>query len=430
MSRHEGAGARGAARCRLGALARGLRTGWSVAARSLGVIVVLLVLNEALGWGWDAATGSASSPPVAQRILVGEAPAPAKGSAPTQPLDPLAASPQLRGYPWAREFFREFADAADLYAPFRAEANGDFRGRYLNVDDGVRRSYEPKVAAGHPAPTLTFYGGSTMWGEAQRDGWTIPSVVARLAAAAGFPIRVVNRGVRGYVSWDEALLFEDDLANRPRPDFAVFYDGWNDTSLQSLAEVVGQPTQYLVTGVRGRLAARDKAERQALSEPGSHQRAERNQLPARTALRDLWNRYQRHSLVQKFLGKVHDLFATAPAGAAALPQDTATDRAGRAAARVYLRARRISLALAADHRVRPVFFWQPQQNTYDPTSPRHAADPLVRAPTINIADAMGDRAGEVYLDGGHTNELGARLVAEAMWKHLEPLVRAWYRAHG
>src|SRR5262249_39715634 len=130
-------------------------------------------------------------------------------------------------------------------------------------------------------------------------------------------------------------------------------------------------------------------------------------------------------------GKAHDLLGAMPAGAANPdPEEVAAQR-GRLMAKVYVRSRRISIALAAQHRVTPIFFFQPDRLDDEKISPRYTADRLVGPPPIDITDAMkGHQPTDIYLDTGHTNELGAQLVAQAMWRHLRPQVDAWYRTHG
>ncbi len=48
---------------------------------------------------------------------------------------------------------------------------------------------------------------------------------------------------------------------------------------------------------------------------------------------------------------------------------------------------------------------------------------------MSIAGCL-DGHEDVYLADWHTNEEGARLVAECMWAELGPGVRSWYRGHG
>ena len=60
-------------------------------------------------------------------------------------------------------------------------------GRYVNVEHGVRRSYEPPAGGSGRPRQVYFFGGSAMFGLFQRDEHTIPSEFARLAAARRHP---------------------------------------------------------------------------------------------------------------------------------------------------------------------------------------------------------------------------------------------------
>lgn len=84
------------------------------------------------------------------------------------------------------------------------------------------------VDAPPEAPVVWFLGGSTMFGVGQRDDHTIPNEVARLAAADGRPVTVVNLAVESWVNWQETLRFIELLTLGRQPDVVVFYDGVNE----------------------------------------------------------------------------------------------------------------------------------------------------------------------------------------------------------
>jgi hypothetical protein len=73
------------------------------------------------------------------------------------------------------------------------------------------------------------------------------------------------------------------------------------------------------------------------------------------------------------------------------------------------------------HGVEPFFFWQPVQ--LDPGQPYRELAERLPPPVIDLSHVLDDPPREVYLDGGHTNELGAQLVAEAMYPHLVEALR-------
>ncbi|OWY59197.1 hypothetical protein B7486_75875, partial [cyanobacterium TDX16] len=180
----------------------------------------------------------------------------------------------------------------------------------------------------------------------------------------------------------------------------VFYDGTND--LSALAEQGGeQPTIYNADVYR------------ATIEGGVH---DADDLPADRSLPGaVYDWWRVRSLVGEVAGSVRQAVA-APAGAQEVLSRESREAAVPAAVDVYTRARSRALDLVERHDVAAVFFWQPEWESSDETSPSRAAGRAVGPPTIDLSEALLDVDPEdVYIDGGHTNELGARLVAEAMW---------------
>src|SRR5690606_36132583 len=103
--------------------------------------------------------------------------------------------------------------------------------RYINIKDGVRRSWSPPQQPGCRPLRVWFFGGSSLFGEGQRDLHTIPSMVARSAWDDGLPLQVENRGVMGDPHWIASRRFEAVVADAEPadlPDLVVFYDGANE----------------------------------------------------------------------------------------------------------------------------------------------------------------------------------------------------------
>ena len=72
--------------------------------------------------------------------------------------------------------------------------------------------------------------------------------------------------------------------------------------------------------------------------------------------------------------------------------------------------------------VEPFLFWQPVR-IIGPPEQRAIAE--LTEPTVDISTTLAGHD-DVFIDGGHTNEEGARLVAERIWQDLAPSVRRWY----
>lgn len=408
-------------------LAGALETGWGDASRTggrvgaavavvalrvlpamVGALAVLVALDWGVGAAFDRATGPATvSPSGAVSLATRDLP-PAH--------DDRVDSPALDQAAWADRYFAEMEALPMTYEPFLGPRELPVHGRHINSVDGVRASYEPVGVDSEDAVEVWFLGGSTLWGEGQRDAHTIPSEVARLAEREGRVVRAVNLGARGYTAFQEFLVFERELARRPPPDLAVFYHGANEA--YSLLEAPGnlgpQPSIYQLEVYRD-------AFRRALPLPGQQL------LPEPSVLEN----YRDTGIVNRALRRVRDAFER-PAGAQDGPYQPTVEairRANDEAARIYRRSVRLIRHEAAVHDVPVALFWQPGfQAPASDTGPDRYAELGRRVATfgggIDISDALRDPPRPVLIDGLHTNELGARLVAEAMWPHLAPMMRA------
>ena len=78
--------------------------------------------------------------------------------------------------------------------------------------------------------------------------------------------------------------------------------------------------------------------------------------------------------------------------------------------------------MADDAGVPAVFFWQPIKN---PIEEYMAIAELLPAGVIDITDAYDDVEGDIFIDGGHTNEVGAEAVAEEIYDWIEPQLSAF-----
>ncbi len=386
----------------------------------VGVLVVVPAADYAAGWSWDAVFDD--HPPTAAARAESRAarsyaqPDDAGGSAAAVSPDPRATSPAMAGAPWAATYFADLQRQSFVDWPFTGNRPTDFASRYINVGDFARRSW---TAPGPTSsrPVVWFFGGSTMFGEGQRDEHTISSEVARLAAAEGLPVTAVNYGQRGWVHWQEMLLFEQRLALEDAPDLVAFYDGMNDVDAGRVFEP-GIPTPLTVEEAVGGGRSRNLV----TSVVGA--------APTPDLTDQIWAEYVAHSAVRK-LARAVGLLPEPAAAAALLPVqgDTlGTPEEMDPGIDLYRRARSLTDHIARTHGVPVRHFLQPQYLKDMP------AWVYVRErwpqPTTDLSDAMGDRADDVYLDVVHTNELGARLVATAMWAELRPTIVAWYRDHG
>ncbi|MGB6057105.1 MAG: hypothetical protein WBF71_02490 [Microthrixaceae bacterium] len=293
------------------------------------------------------------------------------------------------GKDWARELFHELNSARQHLDPVLGARNGEVRGTYLNIRDGIRDTWTPHG----PELTVWYFGGSTMYGIGQRDDHTIPSVVAKLAARDGIKIRSFNFGVSADVNWVETIRLAEALASdRKNPDLIVFYGGANEFGL-GWERVDGGDRDI------------NHSSRLSLSDAERTARAEQLMLQPKLD----------------------------PAARANL--------AAELSAAQYRRGVLTARALAKSRAIPVVHFWQPQpfkrqaedadpelyerlgldvgslsysSMLYDRIRTDSEVDP------IDLSRVFDGTRSRIYMDGSHTNELGASIVGKAMYERLKP----------
>jgi hypothetical protein len=297
----------------------------------------------------------------------------------------------------------------------------------------VRRSWELPVAPDGTKPVeVAFFGGSTMEGAYQRDDFTIPSDIAKEAFAHHVSIRVTNYAQQGYGSWQELEQLEELLTAGYRPNIVVFYDGINDLYAQASNGTSETPT-YINADVFQQAISRTSA----TSNSGPSLQTQ------------LYDSYSNHSLMLRLAASL-GLVSTSQTTSGGVPSSgwntdqsipTALTRA-RTAVSLHARAIDILEALAQRYRFKALSFWQPYLYTKKVVPGEQAAAGLlqenptawramatesiagIRQPTINLTQALNATSQPVMIDFMHTNELGASLVAHAMYPYLQSAVES------
>jgi lysophospholipase L1-like esterase len=373
---------------------------------ALTVVAVLALLDVAVGSAINLVGGSDEPEPVSLLATPG-----------------VAAG---RDEPWVKALGDEISALwrAKSYDPFLGWTMPDFRGRYVHVEDGVRRTAVPPPPATADPVDVFFFGGSTMFGSYQREDHTIPAEFARLAAADGVPVRVVNHGRMGYVNWQEVLQLEELVTGGSVPDLAVFYDGFNDLLSQFTLGPHDEPTHVGATEIDERL-------REGV-QPG--------QESLRKALRREWEeRSAVHRLARRLGLAEREATGVASIGSSFQgAQPDRPERRGVKAAAIHARGVDIARRLAGSYGFESAFFWQPSLYSKrvrpgeeglastlgaDPRSWRaadRAARARLRAPVRDVGDALDPVRSPVMYDFVHTNEAGARAVARRLYEDLKP----------
>jgi len=378
----------------------------------LGVLILLLALDIGAGALFDALDGQDDSPR-------------ATGSPNSQLLYPQTGAG--RHEPWREDLGWEITHSWDAkrYDPYLGWALNDFKGRYVNVKDGARRSYEPAMS-GKPVEVY-FLGGSALFGWFQRDQHTIPSEFARLAEADGIPVQVTNYATPAYVNWQESLKLQDLVSSGHRPDLAVFYDGANEL----VSQFSQGPHNEVDTTLTRQIAAQLGL---GLTRPPTG----RGGLGGLT---DAWARVSAIHRVGERVGVMSDPDGPPDDVLVSPWQGNQADKAdarGRYAASIYDRGVDVIRRLAGSYGFDADFFWQPSIYSKHPvkgeelavgalatnpaawrTATAAARESLPRG-TVDLSTALDGTAQPLMYDFVHTNELGARIVAQALYKRLRP----------
>lgn len=384
---------------------------------AIGLVVLLLAA--------DVATGTALD--VLDRVLGRDAAATVTSAAPWD----VAAG---RDEPWAEDLFQQVRSVVDNQPlhPLRGWVPSDTEQSFVNQQGPIRRSYRPPSADSAESIDVFFFGGSTTWGAYQRDLHTIPSEFARLSEDVGLPVRVSNYAAPGYAIWQEIQLFQELLTRGDVPDLVVFYDGVNELIAQSMDAPTRDPSHTRSAELRRAFEAYNPF-------------SDGSPFVERVA-----TEYTDRSAVHRLFRSVRNVFRGEGFTADVYPTlwapgheriDLADDRARNAVA-IHRRGVEVAQRLAASYGVQTAFFWQPSYYTKDRVAAEDeiagywAEDPRawrlasrvareqLRAPVVDLGDALDDVDEPVMYDFHHTNEKGARVMAEAIFERVRGQLEA------
>jgi len=341
-------------------------------------------------------------------------------------IDGISASPAYDGYAWAEDFWKEqrarweeLRTSFYPYEPFRIWGTQLDRGKYINVDNtemGAMRRTVNALQPGCDKQTgikIWFFGASTSWGYGVPDFATIPSYLSpRLNAGSGSCVEVINLGVDGYNTNQEAIYLTQKLKAGWRPDVVIFYDGFDEAAIGS-SEPGLPEAHWFYRDIKA------KSESSILSWPDLVKRS--YFLQAITYLK--W-RYQRRR--------------------AAIPSDQEWAVRARADMDNYESNRRLVALLCSEYGFDAYFFWQPcimygdkplvpyeQAITEVPSV--HADYAAIRA-VYEEADRRSAASGKfiflgrvfdgvkepVYIDQVHLGPRGNEIIAGAIASAIQP----------
>jgi lysophospholipase L1-like esterase len=319
---------------------------------------------------------------------------PTTGPSTGQQLDlleavPYSERPAYAGVEWADTVQQDQAAVQLVPADGVGYRNSDARTRYVNVRNGLRVT--PRTdCPGCPRRTVWLAGASTVFGIGQRDRGTVASELQRLAAEDGIDLRVVNLGVAGWTSDQTATDLEARLRATDRPpDAVVQLDGFNDVMAATGRVLQGRtsdpsPLRLDATGTL-----------EALRRRGGFDDATTAQVT---------------DLAARRYGESQDRIRAAASAAGAeylgffQPDAFASPRQLAQVRSLY---RRVPGLLSQDSLGRVL------RTTSEALSTR----------VVDLRAVYDGLDVPVLLDVVHTNELGARTVAEAVYPDLQPQLR-------
>jgi len=349
-----------------------------------------------------------------------------------------AGDPQAK-MPWFDEFTKEY----DATRPQRWKSylywgrEPSFKGRYVNIDSaGHRITPQAKNAEG-PVARVFFFGGSTMWGTAQRDDHTIPAEAARRLMTLAAPlnrIEVTNFGESGYVTTQELIELELQLRAGQRPNVVVFYDGIND---------VGTTVQFGAPGIPQNESKRvsEFAMGRALDRSGFARGLKKDLTAEGILLREGFNQLALVDWIKSKKGSPPLTFISA-------------DSAARSTARVYAENMRIVEALSKAYGFQAIYVWQPsihatpkpltkfeerirngiKNNPFESRirETQLAIPPIVDSAMATIAPGRFVDATSLFVNDtmsvfvdriGHNTEASVPKIVDAFWPALEAAVQ-------
>jgi hypothetical protein len=328
---------------------------------------------------------------------------------------------------WLMAGFHEFEAGNMRWEPFAYYRRAPFAGRYVNVDaDGLRHTWN--MPAIRPVKIFVF-GGSTAFGYGARDDYTIPSDLSKLLAET-FPsrIQVANYGTASYVSTQEVITLIRELQRGNKPDIAVFYDGYNDTSSALQQQVAGNADNEF----------NRVAEFNILNQGRS---------------RDLYLEVLKRSNLYNLLEGIHAKLSGGGSESAGklsvselwLRQLDPQKQAALAAdvVRVYQINHLAVEAIGDKMNFTPLFYWQPTPYTkdhlndfektcsdlpvfahfFDQVYAAIKSSPLAADHSFHdISDVLDGHRRTLYIDYAHTTEYANAIIAHRMFRDVLPLV--------
>lgn len=303
---------------------------------------------------------------------------------------PYSSRPAMEGLSFANDLQHDTAEVTLRPESELGWVTNDAETRYVNVEGGERRTIR-SACTGCPEVTAWMVGASVAFGVGQRDEHTVASELVRLAASDGVNLSIHNLGTVGWTSHQERIdLLRRIEAATELPDLVIVLDGFNDVMAAVAREFAGKLEAEPLTLDRADVAATlsadapltsdrvDAAARRAVDAYSSNQHAMQRALDEQGVPSMVFFQPDAFaSTVQ--LEEIRELYDTVPS----LLERPELDRTIRQV-----------LAMLSDV-------------------------------VIDVRNTYASEPEPVFIDVSHTNERGAKLLAEAMYPSLAPRIEFW-----
>jgi lysophospholipase L1-like esterase len=325
-----------------------------------------------------------------------------------------------QGQPWAATLARESdkPHRDQVYHQFLTWISKPVQGQFVNLDrDTGRKTWNPPDLPSE-ASTVFLFGGSAAWGYGARDNYTMPSRLSRLLNDPNPRFRVFNYAEPAYTFTQGVLYLITKLREGLRPDYVIFYDGFNDVYGAYQSGRAG--TLHNVAQIKEKLESQPR------------------QLYWQ-AVKDWFkeNVYLYSKVVNKIYQHYHPEERYREAGAKLSDQELKALAAGTV--QYYARSLDLLNHLSQAYGFRYACFWQPALYTEARVLPqetridvrlgdkkfaqlyRYTNQDLARQQLphfYNLSTAVSQRTQPCYIDLVHMTEEGYGLVADRMEKIL------------
>lgn len=338
-------------------------------------------------------------------------------------LDAEVRQEPYRNEAWGHRYWAEMEPYRAQWHSYWVYRASDRQGEFLNIANGVRRTYVAKRGRPGHSHSVFLFGGSAAWGHGARDDQTLASWLARVGEEHGECLDVRNYAESGWVNWQGMLYLLEKLTNGERPDVVVFYSGVNEAMGARLWPQVRRP---LYDGEMTTAALSDWA------------------LGDARPLQRVWDYYRRTSLIAGTLFPPRPRLPPPPSlTPEALAERTASE---------YLADRQAVEALGRSYGFSTLFAWQAtvaskpvlsvQEQQYAGWLPRTPANTppiawwlmdadlrpfyesigrrVIAHGVADVDDAFSGMGETGFIDWMHPTEGGNERVARALYRFLEP----------